>query len=68
MSDGYDTDPPEALAVELKRLKRRAHRLVWEGYAPVARSMAIALGYVDSFVTAHSLASLAALEDKLARL
>ena len=75
MSDGYDTDLPEALTVELKRLKRRAHRLVWlnpllgwKGYAPVARAMAVALDYVDCFATAHSLASLAALEDELARL
>jgi uncharacterized protein with von Willebrand factor type A (vWA) domain len=75
MSDGYDTDSPEALAVELRRLKRRAHRLVWlnpllgwKGYAPVARAMAVALDYVDCFATAHSLASLAALEDQLARL
>ncbi len=50
MSDGYDTDPPEARAMELRRLKWRAHRLVWlspqlgwKGYAPVARAMAVAL-------------------------
>jgi uncharacterized protein with von Willebrand factor type A (vWA) domain len=75
MSDGYDTDPPQALAAELRRLKRRAHRLVWlnpllgcKDYAPVARAMAVALDYVDCFAAAHSLASLAALEDELARL
>jgi uncharacterized protein with von Willebrand factor type A (vWA) domain len=75
MSDGYDTDPPQALAVELRRLKQRAHRLIWlnpllgwKGYAPVARAMAVALDYVDCFATAHSLASLAALEGELARL
>jgi uncharacterized protein with von Willebrand factor type A (vWA) domain len=75
MSDGYDTDPPEALAVELKRLKRRAHRLVWlnpllgwKNYEPVARAMAVALDYIDCFARAHSLASLAALEGELARL
>jgi uncharacterized protein len=75
MSDGYDTDSPEALAVELKRLKQRARRLVWlnpmlgwKDYAPVARAMAVALDYVDCFATAHSLASLALLEDELARL
>jgi uncharacterized protein with von Willebrand factor type A (vWA) domain len=75
MSDGYDTDSPEALAVELRRLKRRAHRLVWlnpllgwKNYEPVARAMSVALDYVDYFAPAHSLASLAALEGELARL
>jgi uncharacterized protein len=74
MSDGYDTDSPEALAVELRRLKRRAHRLVWlnpllgwKNYEPVARAMRVA-DYVDYFAPAHSLASLAALEGELARL
>jgi uncharacterized protein with von Willebrand factor type A (vWA) domain len=75
MSDGYDTDSPEALTVELKRLKRRAHSLVWlnpllgwKNYEPVARAMTAALDYVDCFAPAHSLASLAALEGELARL
>jgi len=75
MSDGYDTDSPQALAVELRRLKRRAHRLVWlnpllgwKNYEPVARAMTAALEYVDCFAPAHSLASLAALEGELARL
>ncbi len=75
MSDGYDTDPPERLATELARLKRRARRLVWlnpllgwRGYAPVARAMAAAMPYIDCFAAAHSLESLAALESELARL
>jgi uncharacterized protein with von Willebrand factor type A (vWA) domain len=75
MSDGYDTDPPEALDAELARLKRRARRLVWlnplicwRDYAPVARAMAAALPHIDCFAAAHSLASLAALEGELARL
>lgn len=75
MSDGYDTDPTAALTAELKCLKGRARRLVWlnpllgwRNYTPVARAMAAALEYIDCFATAHSLASLAALEDEFARL
>jgi uncharacterized protein len=75
MSDGYDTDPPERLAAELVRLKRRARRLVWlnpllgwRDYAPVARAMAAAMPHIDLFAAAHSLASLGALEGALARL
>ena len=75
MSDGYDTDSPATLAVELRRLKRRAHRLVWlnpllgwKNYEPVARAMTVALDHVDCFAPAYSLASLAALEGELARL
>jgi uncharacterized protein with von Willebrand factor type A (vWA) domain len=56
MSDGYDTDPTEALTVELKRLKGRARRLVWlnplpgwKDHAPVARAMAAALDHIDCF-------------------
>ena len=75
MSDGYDTDPPERLVAEIKRLKRRARRLVWlnpllgwRDYAPVARAMAAAMPHIDLFAAAHSLASLGALEGALARL
>ena len=75
LSDGYDTDPPEALASALARLKRRARRLVWlnpllgwRDYTPVARAMAAAMPYIDRFAAAHSLESLAALEGELARL
>ncbi|HZB94198.1 MAG TPA: VWA domain-containing protein, partial [Stellaceae bacterium] len=75
LSDGYDTDPPERLAAELIRLKRRTRRLIWlnpllgwRDYAPVARAMAAALPFIDCFAAAHSLASLAAIEPELARL
>ena len=75
MSDGYDTDPPKMIAAELRRLKGRARRLIWlnpllgwRDYAPVARAMAAAMPFIDCFAAAHSLASLAALEDEFARL
>lgn len=75
MSDGYDTDPPELLTLELERLKRRARRLVWlnpllgwRDYAPVARGMAASLPHIDLFAAAHTLEALAALECELAQL
>ncbi|MEX5726793.1 uncharacterized protein Ga0609869_000146 [Rhodovulum iodosum] len=75
LSDGYDTDPPDRLAAELARLKRRGCRIVWlnplmgwQGYAPVARGMAAALPHLDHFAAAGTLDALAALEPELARL
>ncbi len=75
VSDGFDTGPPERLAAELARLKRRAKRLVWlnpllgrESYEPRAAGMSAALPHIDLFAPAHNLESLAALEDELARL
>lgn len=75
MSDGYDCDPPEELARELGRLKRRAPRLVWlnpllgwREYTPIGRGMTAAMPYIDCFAAAHTLEGLAALEGELARL
>jgi len=75
LSDGYDTDPPAALAAELVRLARRARRIVWlnplkgwRDYAPVARGIAAALPYIDAHLPANTLASLAALEVEFERL
>ncbi|MBE1284070.1 MAG: VWA domain-containing protein [Rhodobacteraceae bacterium] len=75
LSDGYDTDPPEAMAHALERLKKRGCRILWlnplkgwDGYEPVARGMAAALPHLDLFRPANRLADLAALEPELARL
>ncbi|MHB1929407.1 MAG: vWA domain-containing protein [Acidimicrobiales bacterium] len=65
LSDGWDRGDPEALAEQMARLARVAHRVVWvnplkasPGYAPLARGMAAALPYVDEFVEGHSLGAL----------
>jgi uncharacterized protein with von Willebrand factor type A (vWA) domain len=74
LSDGWDRGDPDALAEQMARLRRVAHRIVWvnplkgaPGYAPLARGMAAALPYVDDFVEGHSLASLEELADVIAR-
>ena len=74
LSDGWDRGDPEVLGAELARLRRVAHRLVWvnplkasPGYAPLARGMAAALPHVDEFVEGHSVASLEALAEVVAR-
>jgi uncharacterized protein with von Willebrand factor type A (vWA) domain len=65
LSDGWDRGDPSALAEQMARLRRVAHRVVWvnplkaaPGYAPLAQGMAAALPFVDEFVEGHSLASL----------
>ncbi|MGW0041352.1 vWA domain-containing protein [Rhodococcus sp. NPDC003348] len=59
VSDGWDSDPPEDLAVSMARLHRRAYRVIWinpradaPGFRPLVGSMAAALPYVDRFVAA----------------
>ena len=71
-SDGWDSDPPEALAHAMARLRRRAALVVWlnpraatHGFQPLAGSMAAALPYCDVFMPAHSLTGLRALFDVL---
>ena len=65
LSDGWDRGEPDALAEQMGRLQRVAHKIVWvnplkasPGYAPLAQGMAAALPYVDVFVEGHSLAAL----------
>jgi uncharacterized protein with von Willebrand factor type A (vWA) domain len=75
VSDGWDRGDPEQLAVELSRLRRMSHRLIWlnpllgsEGYEPVTRGMAAALPYTDDFLAAHNLRALDELGELLAGL
>jgi uncharacterized protein with von Willebrand factor type A (vWA) domain len=75
VSDGWDRGDPEQLAVELSRLRRMSHRLIWlnpllgsEGYEPVTRGMAAALPYTDDFLAAHNVKALDELGELLAGL
>ena len=75
MSDGYDTGAADLLGEEMRRLKRRARKVVWlnpligwDSYQPVAGGMAAALPHIDLFAPAHNLESLMELEPLLARL
>jgi uncharacterized protein len=70
LSDGWDRGEPEQLAVEMARLGRCAHSLIWlnplkahPGYEPLTRGMQAALPHVDHFLAGNSLASLADLAD-----
>ena len=65
-SDGWAQEDPEQVAVQMARLRRLAHRIVWvnprkasPGYRPLAGGMAAALPYCDAFVSGHSYSALA---------
>jgi uncharacterized protein with von Willebrand factor type A (vWA) domain len=71
VSDGWDRGDVGQLEVELARLQRSAHRLIWlnpllgtAGYEPLTRGMAAALPHTDDFLAAHSIDAL----DDLGRL
>lgn len=75
LSDGYDTDPPEALTEALTRLRKRGGRIIWlnplkgwKDYAPVTAAMAAALPHLDLFAAATTLNDLASLAPQLERL
>lgn len=73
LSDGWDRGEPEVLAEQMGRLHRVAHRVIWvnplkatPGYEPLARGMAAALPFVDTFIAGHSLAALDTLAEEIA--
>jgi uncharacterized protein with von Willebrand factor type A (vWA) domain len=64
-SDGLERGDPELLRVQMARLRRLAHRVIWVNplkgsprYEPLARGMAAALPSVDVFMSGHNLESL----------
>ena len=65
-SDGWALEDPGQVSVQMARLRRLAHRVVWvnprkaaPGYQPLAGGIAAALPYCDAFVSGHSYAALA---------
>ena len=73
-SDGWDSDPPEALAAAMRRLRRRAHRVIWvnpragaHGFEPRVASMAAALPYCDRLLPADTFGSLVAVVAEISR-
>lgn len=74
-SDGYDTEPPEAIADAMAKLSKRGCQIIWlnplkgwKDYAPVAAGMAAALPHIDLFKPANTLGDLADLSNELGAL
>jgi len=66
-SDGCDSDDPQALADVMRRVHRRAHRVVWvnpragaPGFEPLVGSMAAALPWCGAFLPGDTLSALRA--------
>lgn len=75
LSDGYCTQPPEALAAAISRLRHRVRRVIWlnpvarwDEIEPISRGIAAAKPHLDALYPARTLADLAALEPEFARL
>ena len=73
LSDGWDRGDPEDMARQMERLSRAAHQVVWvnplkasPGYEPIARGMAAAMPYIDTFLEGHCLDSLQTLAEAVA--
>jgi uncharacterized protein len=70
LSDGWDRGDPDELAVELGRLRRTAHRLVWLNplaadprFEPLTRGMRAAMPHLDRLLPGNTIASLEQLAD-----
>jgi uncharacterized protein len=72
LSDGWDRGDPILLQMEMQRLARCAHSLIWlnplkasPDYEPLTRGMQAALPHVDHFLAGNSIQSLEELADLL---
>lgn len=61
-SDGLDTDPPMALAAQLKKLKKQCRSIIWlspllkdSQYSVETASLKNALGEIDHFLPIHNM-------------
>ncbi|MDQ6781527.1 MAG: VWA domain-containing protein [Candidatus Eremiobacteraeota bacterium] len=68
ISDGWDRGDIALLVAQMERLQRRSYRLIWlnpllgaKNYRPQTAGMRAALPYIDDFLPAHDLRSLAQL-------
>ena len=75
ISDGWDRGDAELLDAEMKRLKRKARRVIWMNpllaspeYRPLCQGMRTALPYVDHFLPASTLKGLKSMGEILAAL
>jgi uncharacterized protein with von Willebrand factor type A (vWA) domain len=73
-SDGWDSEPPQQMAVAMARLHRRAHRVIWinprvraAGFEPLVGTMAAALPFCDELLPADDFRSLAAVVAEVSR-
>jgi uncharacterized protein len=68
LSDGCDTGDIEVLEESMRKISRRAERVIWlnplagrPGYAPEVRGMQVSMPYIDVFAPLHNVESLRAL-------
>jgi uncharacterized protein len=74
ITDGLDRDAGEDLPVQMERLHKSCHRLIWlnpllrfEGFEPRATGVKAMLPHVDAFLPVHNIESLLDLAQALAK-
>jgi hypothetical protein len=72
-SDGWERGETDLLGVQMQRLSRLAHKVVWvnphagkDGYAPIQGGIVAALPHLDELLAGHSLATLERLLEVMA--
>ena len=75
ITDGWDRGDPDILRVEMARLQRNCHRLIWLNpllgapeYEPLTRGAQAMLPYVDDFLPIRNLANLEMIVRELRKL